>query len=180
MAAWRQPGGGGDKQEQLDVVDLSLFLVLLILQLLLLLLVLLLLVLLLLLNLMLIADGAGDVAAADVVIFTAPQAFALGHGLCLVRAAPLLLVLGRVQGLVLLEGLASEGLPDPGVWGGSRPKPSPRSRPRPGHLHVASTSRGPFSCEYLERARGQWPPPRLHRQRECRHAVQELLCRRCR
>ena len=84
--------------------------------------------------------GLVDVAAADVVIFTAPQAFTLGHGLCLVRAAPLLLVLGRLQGLVLLEGLASEGLPDPGVWGGSRPKPSPRSRPRPGHLHVASTS----------------------------------------
>ena len=124
--------------------------------------------------------GLVDVAAADVVIFTAPQAFTLGHGLCLVRAAPLLLVLGRLQGLVLLEGLASEGLPDPGVWGGSRPKPSPRSRPRPGHLHVASTSRGPFSCEHLERSRGPWRPPRPHRQRVCRHAVQELLCRRCR
>ena len=44
------------------------------------------------------------------------QPFTLGLGLCLVRAAPLLLVLGRLQGLVLLQGLASEGLPDPGVW----------------------------------------------------------------
>ena len=122
--------------------------------------------------------GLVDVAAADVVIFTAPQAFTLG--LCLVRAAPLLLVLGRVQGLVLLQGLASEGLPDPGVWGGSRPKPSPRSRPRPGHLHVARSSRGPFSCEHLERSRGPWPPLRPLRQTGGSNAVQELLAQWCR
>ena len=32
--------------------------------------------------------GLVDVAAADVVIFTDPQAYTLGHGLCLVSAAP--------------------------------------------------------------------------------------------
>ena len=63
----------------------------------------------------------------------------LALALSLVHALGPLHLCALARHLVLLQGLAGEGLPEPAGWRGSRPKPSPRTRPRAGPRRVAST-----------------------------------------
>ena len=88
-------------------------------------------------------------------------------------------LLGLLQVEVLLAELAGEVLPELGVWLNSRTKLAPRFRRPQKHHLVASTSRGPSSCELLERAQGPLLPLHPFHPRACRHALQELLSPRC-